>query len=263
MQYGPARVQLELAAGATTSTRDERREIAHLSALVWAAEGQLEKAEAVYGELLAADPSAPAPQQAPPRLREAFRKIKERLYPQGFVTLTERHAPPGRVAVAVVDPWSSVAALTLFEEGQSGLTERPLRPDEFGVAVESFSGTSRGWFVEARDASGALRAQLGSRQAPRLLAAPPTAQASLLPTAAPARSRVLPWLATGLAVGMAGATAGIAASGSDTYGRAGTAVFASDRLAFDQRARTEFSVSWGLGVGALVIGAVALALWLW
>lgn len=264
MQYGPARVQLDLAAAATTSTRDERREIAHLSALVWAAEGKLEKAEGVYGELLAADPTAPAPQDAPPRLREAFRKVKERLYPQGVVTLTERAAPAGRVAIAVVDPWSVITQLLLFEDGPTGFTSRPLAPDELGIAVESFaSGTTRGWYVEGRDASGAVRAKLGSREEPRLLAAAPSAAASLLPTQAAPRSRVLPGVVTALAVGLGAATAGMALSGSDASSRAGRSLFSAEIFALDLRARSDITIAWGLGVGALVVAAVAIALWLW
>lgn len=258
MQYGRARQQLDLAMAVTTSTRDEKRELAQLSALVWAAEGKLGQAELAWEALLAVDPSAPAPRDGPPRVREAFRRVKERLYPPRFVGLVDRPAPPGRVAVAVTDPWSLVSKLSLIQ----GELEGRMAIDESGFASASLTPGARSWFVEARDAQGSMLAQLGTREAPRLLAMPEPVPG--VATATPAgRSRVFPVVFTAVAAGLA-VTAGVfAAVGADASTRAGTAAFASETRALDLQARTAFTATWGFGIGAALTGATAVVLWAW
>lgn len=264
MHYGQARAQLDLAMGVTTSSRDEKRELAHLSALVWAAEGKLAKAEAEYEALLAADPSAPAPQAGPPRLRDAFRRVKERLYPLGYVGLVERPAPEGRVAVALTDPWALVSTLVLTQSFETRAEAELLLADEAGLASGTLLPGARSWFVEARGPQGAALAHLGTREAPRLLALPePVAAVGLAPGVTPARSRVLPWLVTVAAVGLL-ATAGVFAGlGAGSSASAGSADFASEVRAFDLRARSQLSFAWGFGIAGVVAGAGAVVLWVW
>ena len=224
------------------------------------------KAEEAYAALLSGDPQAPAPAQGPPRLREAFRRVKERLYPPGFVGLMDRPAPEGRVAVALTDPWSLVASLVLSQALDARVDERAMTPDETGLATGTLLPGARSWFVEARDDQGTARASLGTRAQPRLLSVPEpvVGVASVVaPAPVPQRSRVLPIAATVVAVGLAATASTFAGLGVSAHASAGMAGFASDTRALDLQSRTQLTFAWGFGIAAVVMGAAAVVLWVW
>jgi hypothetical protein len=103
LHYSEALPLLKRAAEAPGQTQAERREAYDLLARAWAAEGDLVATQAAYGELLAKDAYAPAPSDAAPKIREAFRAAKAALYPPGTVRLT-RHGGN----VELFDPWGAV-----------------------------------------------------------------------------------------------------------------------------------------------------------
>src|SRR5581483_1120788 len=132
---------LERAAAAPGATLAERREAYDLLARAWAAEGDLQAAQAAYGELLSKDAYAPAPVDAAPKLREVFRAAKAALYPPGTVRLTRRSA----TAVELFDPWGAVARIEAKGAAQS---------------PAPVIATAPGAAVAARGANGELLASL-------------------------------------------------------------------------------------------------------
>jgi hypothetical protein len=110
LHYSEALPLLKRAAEAPGQTQAERREAYDLLARAWAAEGDLVATQAAYGELLAKDAYAPAPADAAPKIREAFRAAKAALYPPGTVRLT-RHGG----TVEVFDPWGAVDHLEVHD----------------------------------------------------------------------------------------------------------------------------------------------------
>lgn len=262
MQYGQARAKLEYARKVTTSTRDEKREVFALLARAWAAEGKLDQAEAAFSELLADDPSAPAPRDAPPRIREAFRKAKEKLYPLDFVSLAQAAAPAGRVQLQVKDPWGVVSELSLQESTGEAFAPRVLTVTE-GEAAAALTPPAPGvptkWYVEARDGSKKLVASLGSAKAPFVFGIGEGT------TVTPGgRSRVVPWVTAALTLAAVGVTAGVAAQGVADYGAAGSTASVGERQRLDGRARGELTAAWvsgSLALALLVTTVVLFVVW--
>src|SRR5437016_3069698 len=85
--YAKAEARLKLAREVPNSTPEERREVYDLLARSQVALGRTADAEASYSELLAVDPDAPPP-EASPKIRDLFRRAKERTYPPRFVRLS-------------------------------------------------------------------------------------------------------------------------------------------------------------------------------
>jgi hypothetical protein len=110
LHYAEALPLLKRAAESAGQTQAERREAYDLLARAWAAEGDLVATQAAYGELLAKDAYAPAPSDAAPKIREAFRAAKAALYPPGTVRLTRHGA-----TVELFDPWGAVDHLEVHE----------------------------------------------------------------------------------------------------------------------------------------------------
>ena len=271
MQYQKARERLEYARQATTSTRDERRETYQLRARSWAAEGDLARTEAAFSELLAGDPTAPAPRDAPPRIRDAFRRAKERLYPPDFVALEQRPAPPGRLELALKDPWSRVRNVTLSQaRGDGAFEASPVQLSDEAVggttlAPPAPSAPTR-WFAEARGAKDEVLARLGSAEQPFVLEVRGRAvvEGEAAPPAAP-RPAWVPWTIAALGVAAAAAAGVFTVVGFDDYNRAGRPdTFVDDRIRLDARARTWFGAAWGSGIGAAVFVVTAVVLfWVW
>ena len=266
MQYEKARARLEYAKRTSTSTRDERRETYQLLARAWAAEGKLDQAEASFAELLAQDAAAPGPREAAPRIREAFRRAKERLYPADFVSLVQAPAAVGRVEFEIKDPWSLVQTLRLLEaRGDGDFVPRVLSMNGDKVAsaqlLEPAPGKATRWFAEAVDAKQVVRARLGSREQPFVF---DVGDATTSAGGVAGRPRFVPWLATGFAVAAAAVSAGFAFQGVNDYRAAGEARLNTDTAQLDSRARQNFTVAWATGISAVVFAAAAAVLfWLW
>jgi hypothetical protein len=169
MHYLDAEAQLRLAKDVPTSTPEERRAALELLARCQAAQGHLEDAQGTFSELLAADPSAPAPGHAAPKIQEAFRRAKERLYPPGFVQLRRVPSVAGRIELELVDPWAQVERVALEDVTRPDApTELPTHPDLRRVSAEldAAPGAERHVYAEARAADGHVLAHLGTAEEP-------------------------------------------------------------------------------------------------
>ncbi len=163
LAYEQALNPLILATQVPGQTQAERREAFDLLARTRAALGDLAGATHAYGELLEKDPSAPAPSDAAPKIREAFRAAKASRFPPGTVRLTRVTAAEGRLGFELFDPWGVVVRLDVREVGGRTLSARP------EALVEVRIPFSQAW-VEALDAAGAVVGSLGSAKAPLRLA---------------------------------------------------------------------------------------------
>ncbi len=262
LRFAEARARLEAALASTTMTLEEQREVAALLAYCWAAEGNVNEAEQAYVQLLSRDARAPAPTAGPPRLRDAFRRAKERLYPAGFVSLTRELSAPGRVAVQLLDPWNLCSGgVVMLRRGlERDFTAEPLALDALGRGQTDVTQLSA-WYVEARTAEGVPCATLGTAADPflitRVIEAP-------LGVPAPPRARWVPWLIVGAAAVAAALTTTFTLLGEDALGRARASLFGADIRAAELKARDQFTLAWGFGVGtgvATVASVVFFATW--
>lgn len=270
MQYQKARERLEYARQATTSTREERRETYQLLARTWAAEGDLARTEAAFSELLAGDPTAPAPQQAPPRIRDAFRRAKERLYPPDFVALESRPAPAGRVELALKDPWSRVRSVTLQQaRGDDAFEASPLPLNDEAIGGTALAAPAPGvptrWFAEARGEKDEVLARLGSAEQPFVLEVQGRAVVEgEAPAAVTPRPAWVPWAVAAVGVAAAAAATTFVVLGYEDYRRADRAFYGDDRTRFDAQAYAWWRAAWGTGIGAGVFVLTSVVLfWVW
>jgi hypothetical protein len=255
VQFEAALKKLELAQASTALTAEDRRAIAGLMAHCWAAEGRMEKVEAVYAELLTNDPRAPAPVSGPPRLREAFRRVKERVYPAKYVSLTREPSPPGRVALRLVDPWDRCATVQLVTRTSSGVTKDPVPVDPQGLGAATLPDAGA-WFVEARDAQSQPCATLGSAETPFVIAPVETPRA--VATVGP--PPWVKWVIAAGALGLAGAATASGFSGANSLEAARRTEFADELRANELAAQQAFRWTWGLGIAAGVFTAAAVVL---
>ncbi len=269
MRYRLAEEPLRAAAARPENSRAERYEAHDLLARALAAQGKLEEAEAVWGELLAKDPNAPPPDKVAPKISEAYRRAKVRLYPPEHVVLAPLATGPDALELEVQDPWEAVAALTL-KELDGAQPERALERKDGRALLELRSVPPGRYVVEARSAAGALLAQLGSSERPLVLGKPPAPAPVAakeapppLPRPAPPRAveaappvaaveapppRWVAWTLAGLAVLAGGAGGALAASSSSDALRA---VDAGGAPALVESAHQK-----ALGANVLVGGAV-------
>lgn len=261
LKFAEARTQLEAAKQSTTLTPEERREVSALLAHCLAAEGRLPDAEAVYAELLADDARAPPPSAGPPRLRDAFRRAKERLYPPGFASVTRQPAPQGFVGVRLLDPWERCAGgVTLFLRRDAAFAASAVLLDALGRGQAEL-GDASAWYAEARAADASVCAALGSAAEPFALSrVEPVGVAQ--PAAQAPRSRVVPWLALGATAVTGALSATFAGLGAGSLEQGRLATFASDLRAAELAARSQFSVAWGFGIGAVVAALATVALFI-
>jgi hypothetical protein len=284
LRYDKAEARLRLAQQVPNSTQAQRREIFDLLARALAAQGRMDEAQQSYEELLTEDPDAPQPQGVSPKIRDVYRKAKERLYPPGFVTLKQLPSPAARVELSMVDPWRAVAEVLLSEslEGRP-FTQR--RVDLRGrrasaVLARPAPGQIVRWYVTARSATGSTLAQLGSEAAPLevkessmgperpalpLASAPVEGAAALAPVGVEKpsgqRSKTPAYVLAGASVVAAAVGVGLALSSAADSKAAGEAPFASDTYQLDQRARAKAVWANALIGGAVVGGGVSAVLY--
>jgi hypothetical protein len=167
LKYPEAEARLRTAAQVPETTVDERRAIYDLLARAVLAQGRGPDAELVYAELLAKDAGAPAPKGAP-KVRDAFQRAKERLYPQPFARIVQLPAAPGKIEVSLLDPWSVIDAVVLIV----GQDEQKLSPTGQGRYSAELAGGAQ-FRVEARSKDALVLATLGSSDAPLAMPSAP------------------------------------------------------------------------------------------
>lgn len=165
---------------------EERRELLDLLARCVAAAGRLDEAETVYAQMVDEDPHAPGPEDAAPKLRQAFQRAKKRRYPPDHVRLSSSPAGPLTFEVRVEDPWGRVAQLVLLEaQGEGAFVERAVRMDHHRARVVLTAPKSAPlrWYLEARAPDQQVVATLASAEAPAVVDVPaPAARAPGLAT---------------------------------------------------------------------------------
>jgi hypothetical protein len=269
MDYAAAEAQLKVAK-TQVQTVAERRELYALLARALAALGRPAELEAMFLEQLAADPHAPDPEAAP-RVRDAFTRAKERLYPGGYVKLVESSGEAGVRLVRLVDPWRRVHHLTVSSAGPEGpFTSREVSPGDADPL--RLGGRETRVYVEAHGKSGML-ANLGTAAAPLLLAQPAAVAAppqAIVPqvTEQPGAVRPHKWVALGLAVGAlaaAGVGTGFGAASSSSARQAGLATHAFTVTQLDDAAAAQARAANSLFIGAGVLagGAAVAFFWPW
>jgi hypothetical protein len=169
LHYEEALVQLAAATRDPHLTGAEAREAFDLLARTQAALGDLSAAEATFAELLTRDAAAPAPLEASPKIREAFRAARARVFPLGTVRLTRRGASEGRLVLELFDPWAAVARVELRQVGGGQVTSAAPAP---ALALTVPPGLVAG-FVVALGPTGEVLGTLGSSTAPLRLGRPP------------------------------------------------------------------------------------------
>lgn len=261
LRYREAEAQLRVARDVATSTPGERRQVLELLALSLIAQGRLAEAEDAFAQLLVLAPEAAAAQDWAPKVRAAFLRAKERVYPPGYVRLELGPAPADRLDVAVVDPWGRVRGVfAVAPDGASG----------GGEALALRAGRAAGarphgpFRLEARGEDGAVLQALEVGAPPALApaaSAPSATSPALSPAAAAPRPPRWPhWLLLGTAVAAAGASATLAGLSADASQRAGAATFASDTWALDRQATAQAQAAWVLGGVAVATGGAAAVL---
>ncbi len=170
LAYEKALGPLTLAAQVPGQSAAERREAFDLLARTRAALGDLPGATAAYTELLERDPLAPAPLEAAPKIREAFRAAKAALFTPGTAKLTlAKVAADGHLAFELFDPWAVVTRIDVHEVGGSRVISVAPEPT---VDVRLPAGLALAW-VEAFNANGLAVAALGSVKSPLKVGASP------------------------------------------------------------------------------------------
>ena len=205
LAYEKALGPLTLAAQVPGLSAAERREAFNLLARTRAALGDLPGATAAYTDLLEKDPLAPAPGEAAPKIREAFRAAKAALFPPGTVKLTlTKSAADGHLVFELFDPWAAVTRLDVHEVGGARLIS--VAPEATVVDIRLPAGLAQAW-VEALNANGVAVASLGSVKSPLKIGAAPrsTAVAARVSSSALDRAGVLSaWRADACAAARSG-----------------------------------------------------------
>ncbi len=218
LRFGDAIGRLEIARQVRSLEPDELRQVLELLAYCQVAEGRRDAAEATYTTMLQADPWLQL--TSSPKVMEAFEAAKTRLFPADYVRLETKAAPSGFVAFTLIDPWTQVRAVTLFERRDSGAWTQTLLPEEAGHAYRfavSVTGEEQlEWYVEAQTETGVV-AHVASRESPRVLkSARPESVAVIappLPKVMPA-SRVAGIVVLGLGVAIGAVATGLAVNGT-------------------------------------------------
>lgn len=276
LRYERAAEKLLVATQAPDASPEERLESYDLLARSQAALGRMKEVQDTYRQLLLWDPQAPLPRDAAPKIREAFLRAKEELYRRDYVELQQQQAPPGQLAVRLVDPWGQVKALRMQVRGPQGFTPQPLAKDRSGARAELPPPAEDGTvslYVEAESDPGQVVARLGSagqplvfRGVPRPVPpqARPVAGAALAPVAEQVSSGGGPkwagWGLAGASVVAAGVGALLAVQASHDSRAADQAPWASETRERDARARRKSLQSHFLIGGALVGGAGSVVL---
>ncbi|WP_224246742.1 hypothetical protein [Hyalangium gracile] len=273
LRYERAAEKLRLATQAPGATPEERIASYDLLARSLAALGRMDEVKSTYRDLLRLEPHAPVPLDAAPKIREAFMQAKEGLYRRDYVELEQQQAPPGRVAVRVIDPWGLVKGMRMQVRGPGGFTPLPLTRDAHGAIGELPPADDDGTvtlYVEAQDEKGQGVAWLGSPERPLAFrgvprAGLPSARSEVASAAEPQDSGGKGiswggWALAGASVAAAGIGTVLAIQSSNDSRAADQAPWASETRALDERARSKARQSQLFFGGALVGGAGAVVL---
>jgi hypothetical protein len=142
--------------------------------------GHLADAEAAFTQMISLDPRAELDPSLSPKIRDAFKSAKRKLYPEDYLALKELPAGPDLKRAELVDPWRRVSSVVVgrWDEEQQKFVEETLPPNGNVYLAQV---KERAWYLEARNASATSIARLGSRDVPAPLPRP-VAVAQPVPT---------------------------------------------------------------------------------
>jgi hypothetical protein len=224
LRFAEAIARLEVAKQVRSVEPEERRAVLELLAYCQVAEGRRDAAEATYTEVLQADPWWQlSKESSSPKLLEAFEAAKTRLFPADYVRLEQKASAAGWATLVLVDPWSRVRVVTLFERRDGGewretvLTEEADHSFRFPLSVTGFVQLE--WYVEAHSEV-AVVAQVGSRAEPRVLKVAAPEPVSIVTPAVPVSkgisgARVAGLVVLGLGVVLGAVATGLAVGGTN------------------------------------------------
>jgi hypothetical protein len=281
LHFREAESRLRLARELPGNTAEQTREIFDLLARSVAAFGRFNEAEAIYAELLAKDPQAPAPSHAAPAITNAFLGAKKRLYAPDFVKLSLGNVSDRTVEVLLVDPWQRAATLHLVNTEAPRKTALALK--DYRATVDRV-GMGREPRVEARSASGEtlatldlslLRTSKPSADSLALAPSPSSAPAGGLATARPERRVPRGWLiaaGSGTAAGVIGAVVfgwrGLSEKRelNDSLSRSSSqerfSTLTSDRYrSLESRANRDLTLAVASTGASLILGVATAYLW--
>jgi hypothetical protein len=258
---------LELARQVPTNDLPTQLAILDYSGRCHVALGHRPEADVAFGQMLALDPQAELDPALSPKIRDAFRATKLRLYPAEYVALKQLPASEGLLRAELADPWKRVGVVVLGKWNASSkvFDEAPLAPAGNVYLVRVTAGTA--WFVEARSAAGESLALLGKKSAPVLAATVPSSAVTAAPVlvekpaADPPKTRALiRWTSVGVGAVAAVTGAVLWSVAGGTRAKAETpGGWADDATKLDGQAATERTWGhvffWG-GVAVATTGAI-------
>lgn len=267
LKFAEAITQLAVARQVPNLDRTQRAEVLELLARCHVAEGNRAEAEAAFTELLSQEPDFELDRTSTsPKIVAVFDEVKARLYPGGVVTLVEVTGPPGRVRAQLVDPYRKATQAVLHQKRGDGEWTQgpvPLAPRTLDFPLPLAAAMPVRWFVEVRDASGAVLAALGSLEQPRVVeintmpAPPPPVATGLRPTT------VAGLVVGGAAVVAAGVGLGLQASSLSRERAARAAEWADDARREHGQAVQQATVATGFFVGAGAAALTSAVLFAW
>lgn len=215
LRFSDAITRLEVARQVRSLEPGELRQVLELLAYCQVAEGRREAAEATYTTMLQADPSLQLSRESSsPKVLEVLEAAKKKLFPPDYVRLEEQPSPAGRVSLQLIDPWTQVREVVLFERRDGGEWRETVLNEEghqFRFAL-TVSGELE-WYVEART-EGGRGAQVGSRDEPRVLKIAKVAPVAIETPAQPAvKNRVAGFVVIGLGVALGAVATGLEVNG--------------------------------------------------
>ena len=223
LRFSDAITRLEVARQVRSLEPGELRQVLELLAYCQVAEGRRDAAEATYTTMLQADPSLQLSRESSsPKVLEVLEAAKKKLFPPDYVRLEEQPSPAGRVSLRLIDPWSLVREVVLFERRDGGEWRETVLNEEghqFRFAL-TVSGELE-WYVEARVDENPVHPErsrggsIASREEPRVLKV--TRQASVAfetpKVKGTSGARVVGFVVMGLGVALGAVATGLEVNG--------------------------------------------------
>ena len=193
---------------------------------------------------------------------------KTRLFPADYVRLEEQPSPAGRVALTLVDPWSQVRAVTLYERRDGGEWHETALSEAADHALR-FTLTTAGqldWYVEARSDSAVL-AHVASRAEPRVLRVARSEPVIVVAPSKPSNTaRVVGFIVLGAGVAAGAVATGLEVGGwnlrqaaRDPTRAPGDFADTAQRAERDGKSQQTWATGLFIGAGAAVATGVVLA----
>ncbi len=266
-RFEEAAKALQLAADVKDAPPAERRTTFELLAKSQIALGKNAEADEAFARLLSADPQAEEPAGAP-KVKESFRRAKQRLYKDDYVSMKSVTAPEGEVWIEAIDPWHLLSAVEIHE----------LKGAMDAVQLMKFDGLYRGrlnaatlrYFVLGRASDGAVLASVGSDKVPVERSAPPslvsnqqvTEERPVQTKAAFPKSRIAAFVTGGISFVLLATAIGLRVSAENDANAARMATYSSERFEFDNMAQSK-AIGSNVVFGFAAAGAATTAVLIW